>query len=68
MSEKKLRAFSASSRMNSNAVPCRSFVPDLVTAFISAPALRPLSALYELVCRLNSSSASGDGKIDGVLK
>jgi hypothetical protein len=35
---------SASSRKNSNALPCHSFVPDLVTTLITAPPARPNSA------------------------
>jgi hypothetical protein len=42
---KKLRAWSASLRLNSQAPPCQRFVPDLVTTFTTEPALRPYSAL-----------------------
>ena len=36
--------FNASSRKNSNALPCQLFVPDFVTTLITAPPARPNSA------------------------
>src|SRR6266699_366330 len=60
-------ASQASSRWNSNPVPCRVFVPDLVTTFTWL-ASRPNSAEYTPVCTLNSSSASTEGRKIYVLK
>ena len=42
---KKFRACSASLRLNSQAPPCHSLLPDLVTTLTTEPALRPYSAL-----------------------
>ena len=37
-------------------------VPDLVRMFSTAPAVRPVSAVYMLVCTLTSAIASTDGR------
>ena len=42
--EKKLLAFSALLRRNSKALPCKLFVPDLVTIVVMPPPLLPYTA------------------------
>ena len=59
--EKKLFASNFSLRTNSQALPRRSFVPDLRDALMIAPADRPNSALKLFVLTLNSSTASTEG-------
>jgi hypothetical protein len=47
--------------LNSNALPWKLFVPDLVTALTDAPECMPFCAERPLVATLNSCSASGNG-------
>ena len=58
---KKFRAFSLWLRRNSQAVACRSLVPERVTTLKIDPALRPYSAVKLLLSTLTSRSASGGG-------
>src|SRR5215203_4600816 len=57
---KKPTAFSAVFRLNSHAVPEKLLVPLRSDALITAPPVRPYSALKLLVCTLNCSTASGE--------
>ncbi len=57
---KKPVAFSEVLRLNSHAVPWKSFVPLRNVALMTAPPARPYSALKLLVWTLNSSTASGE--------
>src|SRR6185369_6933105 len=59
---KKFFDCSVSSRLNSQAPPCQSLLPDLVTTLTTEPALRPYSASKECVRILNSWIASGGGR------
>ena len=63
---KKLFASNLSLRRNSKTLPWNSFVPDLICRFTTPPSDLPNSAEYVLVCSLNSSSASGLGKMTTV--
>ena len=49
-----LREFSLSLRRNSYRVPCKTFVPDLVTRLITPPSVYPYSADMIPLCTLNS--------------
>ena len=55
---KKLLASNAVLRRNSYTSPWKRFVPDLVTAAMLPPELRPAEASYMLVCTMNSWSES----------
>ena len=57
---KKPVAFSAVLRWNSQPVPLNWLVPLRREALITAPPLRPNSALKLSVCTLNSCTASGE--------
>ena len=57
---KKPVAFSASLRLNSQALPRNWLVPLRIEALTTAPPVRPYSALKLLVWTLNSSTASGE--------
>ena len=57
---KKPTAFSFVLRLNSQAVPRNALVPLRIDALITAPPVRPYSALKLLVWTLNCSTASGE--------